>query len=133
MKGYVNVTVEQLSEAIKGFTKRFDEGEKLRDIGIERFYNRFYVEEANWFLKWRCRNMTPSQFVYYHMGAWDRVADVLFKVLDKDEQKKLDFWQWHHMSALDGPRAMVSQSIDGYALVDSEMAKSIETYRSYLE
>ena len=133
MKGYVKVDIHQIEDAIQGFTKRFNEGNALREIGIERFYKRFFTEEGNWLIKWRCRNMTPGQFVYYHMGSWDGIADVVFKVLDKEEQEKLDFWQWHHMSALDGPKAMVSQSTDGFAFVDSEMAKSIETYRSYLQ
>ena len=132
MKGYVKVSVAQIQESIQGFTKRFNEGKKLRDEGIERFYKRFYLEEGSWWLKWRCRNMTSSQFVYKHMGCWNRIGDVLFRVLTKEECEILDFWQWHHMSALDGPKAMVSQSVDGFALVDSEMATAIQTYRGYL-
>lgn len=132
MKGYVKVTVEQIQEAITGFTKQYHEGKNVRDIGIERFHKRFFVDEGGWWVKWRCRNMTPSQFVHYHMGTWCRISDVIFKVLSDDEQQKLDFYAGHYLSQIDGLSAMVSQSTDGFALVDSEMAKAINTYRSFI-
>jgi hypothetical protein len=133
MKGYVKVTTKQIQEAIDGFTFRHNEGKRLRDIGIDLYYQRYFVDQGSLYTKWRFKKMTPIQFARKDIKPWDGWSDILYKVMTEDETNKIHFWGTHRLSALDGPNAMVTESTDGFALVDSEMAKTIQTYRGYLE
>lgn len=133
MKGFVKVTTKQLSEAIDGFTLRHEQGQELCKIGIEKYYNKYYTEEGSWYTKWRFKSLTPKQFARKDIACWGTWSDILWKVMDKEDTAKISFWCHYHLSALDGPKAMVAESCDGYVLVDSEMAKAIQTYRGFLQ
>jgi len=132
MKGYVKVTTKQIQEAIDGFKLRYDQGLELRDVGISRYYNRYY-HGGSWYVRWRFKKMTPIQFARKDIKPWDGWSDILYKVMTEEETDKILFWGTHALYALDGPKAMVAESTDGFALVDSEMAKSIQTFRGYLK
>lgn len=132
MKGYVKVTLEQMQEAIDGFIKRYNKGKELVDQGVVRYHERFYTEEGNWYTKWRFKNLSPKEFTRKDIEMWGYWSDVLYKVMSKGDIEIINFWNTHHLSALDGPKAMVSESCDGFVLVDSEMAKAIQTYRGFL-
>lgn len=132
MKGYVKVEISQVQEAIEGFTLRYNQGKLLCEDGAKRYHKKFYTENGSWYTKWKNKDKTPKEFTRSKIPPWHSWDDVLWEVMDTEEIHKVSFYCRYSLSALDGPKAMVEESCDGFALVDSEMAKAINTYRSYL-
>lgn len=130
MKGYVKVTNQQLNEAIIGFEKQYEKGKKLLDKGIELYYIKNYVG-GSWLTRFMNRKKTPKQFASKACGVFGSWDDVLYVVLNKEETEVLSWWCWTTANEINPLKALVSQSSDGVALVDQEMAAIIKKYRSY--
>lgn len=130
MKGYVKVTNQQLQEAISGFGRRYAEGKVIRDKGIALYYEKNFVN-GSWLTRFLNRNRTPMQFARNNIGMFGNWDDVLHEVLDVEESNTLHWWCWTHVDKANPLKAMLSQSADGTALVDNEMAAQIELWRDY--
>lgn len=131
MKGYVKVTNQQLQEAISGFGRRYSDGKVIRDKGIELYYDKYYVNGNAW-TRFFNRNRTPIQFARNRMsGFFVNWSDVLDTVLTDEETDLLDWWCWTGSGSADHLKTMMSQSSDGFALVDHEIARQIEVWSGY--
>lgn len=130
MKGYVKVTNQQLQEAISGFGRRYALGKVIRDKGIELYYKKNYTQ-GSWLTRFLNRKLTPTQFARKRIGMFGNWDDVLYDVLDVEESNTLHWWCWTHKDKVNPLKSMLSQSADGTALVDNEMAEQIELWREY--
>jgi hypothetical protein len=130
MKGYVRVTTEQLRQAISGFGRKYAEGKVIRDKGIELFYHKHYVN-GSWLTRLLNRKRTRIEFVRNNMSPWGTWADTLHSVLSEDETDLLNWWCWTGSDKVAPLKTLLSQSSDGFALVDNEMAAVIENYGEY--
>jgi hypothetical protein len=131
LKGYVNVHVDQINEAIAGFNKQRDDGKVIRDKGIELYYQKYFTD-GSWLTKWLNRNRTPIQFARKNVPAFGSWDDLFHSLLTTEENDLLGWWAWNNSDHKIQPlKSLVSQSATGFVLVDNEMATMIESYRSY--
>lgn len=130
MKGYVKVTNQQLQAAISGFGRRYALGKTLRDKGIALYYEKHFVN-GSWLTRLLNRKLTPTQFARKRIGMFGNWDNVLYEVLDVEESNILFWWCWTHADKANPLKSMLSQSADGTALVDNEMAALIEAWSEY--
>lgn len=130
MKGYVRVTVAQLEEAVTGFQTRYRKGTELLEQGINRYYEKNYTN-GSWLTKYFNKHKTPRQFARDRIAAFSNWDDLLWPFLSTEEAELLTWWCWTRESNLDSFKSMIAESSDGFALVDGDMVKQINLYRSY--
>jgi len=129
VKGYVNVELSQLQEAILGYEEKRVEGKNLRDKGIDLFYEKYYVN-GSYLTKMLNRNKTKMQFARSRLGPFSSWDDLLFEVLSDEEMNKLSWWVYNNTDYKIRPlKSLSSQCSTGFVLVDHEMASFIENCR----
>lgn len=138
MKGFVYVSEYDAQSAIDGFIKKLSDGKALRDEGVRRYYEKNYTlaikNKRFSYTRWRYKSLTPIEFARKHSPynvLWCTWADILQKVINKDEQDLLDWWSYRTKEDINGLKALISTSIDGKILVDQDMAKFIKYYGDY--
>lgn len=132
MKGYVKVSDERLLAASIGFELRYDAGKAILEKGISDYYEKEYVG-GSWLTRYFNRKKSKREFARSRTSAFGSWTDVLFTVLTGEERDELEWWCWTHKSEFEPIKVLYKLSVDGFAIVDNEMAEKIKFYENYLK
>lgn len=129
MKGFTYTSAFAVKAAIESFEKKLADGREIRDTGVRRYYNLHYTL-GGWYTRWRYKHATPMEFCRKHSrdGFYGTWADMLYTVLDKDEQDLLQWWSWIDKDELNALKDLLASSEEGKILVDQHLAGFINKY-----
>jgi len=129
MKGYTNVSVADIKSALTNWRDKYDQGEVIRDKGIELYYDKYYTN-GSWFTKFSSKNKTPYEFARKRIqmfGSWD---EILHEVLEKEEIETLVFWCYdRHIDAYVAIKALMNASEVGDILLDDQLCWFVNKYK----
>lgn len=129
MKGYTNVSVDDIKAALDNWKAKYNHGEVIRDKGIELYYEKYYTK-GNWFTKLINRSKTPYDFARKRIAMFSVWNSILGEFLDKEELDTLELWSYSlHKEAYIAVKALLNAAASGDILLDNELCWFINKYK----
>ena len=130
MKGMATVSTSRAHQAVLGFFQEMAAGVAMRDVGITRFYDKYY-KGGSAFHQWRHKRKSELEYVIHHKPcAWSDLSEVLYKVLsDKELEVVLVREQaGYNRVRVDELQALIKASDENSILVGEELAAFINRF-----
>ena len=129
MKGYTNVSVADIKSALTNWRDKYNQGEVIRDKGIDLYYEKHYTN-GSWFTKFSSKRKTPDEFTRKRIQMFGRWDEVLWEVLDKDELEILEMWIYNrHKDAYIAVKSLMNASEEGDILLDDQLCWFVNKYK----
>lgn len=129
MKGYANITTEQMYVAVTNWKRRYELGGKLLDKGIDLYYEKYYTN-GSWLTRWWHRKDSPIEFSRSRLNMFSSWDQILYEVLSEDETELLAAWCWdRHKDAYKAVSSLLKCSTDGTALLDDKLCWFVDKYK----
>lgn len=133
MKGFTNVSRPDMHAALNGFKLRMDASKKIRDEAVIRYYDTYFPKQMPW-NRYFNRNLSKFAFVRRQMGSFGTWCGLLEPVVNDHEYEEICWWSWTPVSDANGLKALHDAThVNGFALVDQNMAEFINTHKKYYE
>lgn len=129
MKGYTNVSVADIESAMINWRAKYDQGEVIRDKGVELYYEKYYTK-GRWYTRLISRKQSPKQFAADRIPFFQSWDSILGEFLTEDEVDNLKMTYWNrHKEQYIAVKALLRASEHGDILLDNELCWFVNEYK----
>lgn len=130
MKGFGKVNRSDMYLAITKYDRQRKQAKEIRDFAIEEFYKEKYLN-GGWFIRWRKKDLTPVEFARSMCPSFYTLCDTLGYLVSEENRKIWNDYTWDvGLDGLIACTSLVESSSEQYLLLDDQLCKWVNTWRS---